>query len=64
MSAPIWDGSAEPVSRDQILRRKSVGKIHSLLKADHEQNWQPLYRLMPNLFIFDDRTHSILLVEL
>ena len=38
------DGTAESVSRDQIIRR-GLGQPCS---ADHEQDWQP-YRLMPNL---------------
>ena len=40
------DGTAEPVSRDQILRRGRVqGNIHFPCSADHEQDWQP-YRLI------------------
>ena len=36
------DGTAEPVSRDQILRRKrGQGDIYFLCSADHEQDWQP-----------------------
>ena len=36
------DGTAEPVSRDQILRReRGQGNIHFPCSADHEQNWQP-----------------------
>ena len=36
------DGTAEPVSRDQILRRQSgQGNIHFPCSADHEQDWQP-----------------------
>ena len=50
MSRLMSDGTAEPVSRDQILRRKQAqGKIHR--SADHEQNWQP-YRLMPGLLLY------------
>ena len=34
--------AAEPVSRDQILRReRGQGNIHFLCSADHEQDWQP-----------------------
>ena len=37
-----WDGTAEPVSRDQILRReRGQGNIHFPSSADHEQDWQP-----------------------
>ena len=36
------DGTAEPVSRDQILRRERGQKnIHFPCSADHEQDWQP-----------------------
>ena len=44
MSRLTRDGTAEPVSRDQILRREQ-GKgnnIHFPCSADHEQDyWQP-----------------------
>ena len=34
--------SAEPVSRDQILRReRGPGNIHFPCSADHVQDWQP-----------------------
>ena len=36
------DGTAEPVSRDQILRgERGQGNIHFPCSADHEQDWQP-----------------------
>ena len=36
------DGTAEPVSRDQILRReRGQRKLHFPCSADHEQDWQP-----------------------
>ena len=36
------DGTAEPVSRDQIFRReRGQGNIHFPCSADHEQDWQP-----------------------
>ena len=36
------DGTAEPVSRDQILRRdRGQGNYHFPSSADHEQGWQP-----------------------
>ena len=43
MSRPTRDGTAEPVSRDQILRRRERGQgnIHFPCSADHEQDWQP-----------------------
>ena len=35
------DGTAKPVSRDQILRReRGQGNIHFPCSADHEQDWQ------------------------
>ena len=36
MSRLTRDGTAEPVSRDQILRR-----VRGQGSADHEQDWQP-----------------------
>ena len=42
MSRLTWDGTAEPVSRDQILRReRGQGNIDFPCSADHEQDWQP-----------------------
>ena len=36
------DGTAEPVSRDQILRREQgQGTIIFSCSADHKHNWQP-----------------------
>ena len=36
------DGTAEPVSRDQILRReRGQGNFHFPCSADHVQDWQP-----------------------
>ena len=36
------DGTAEPVSRDQILRHeRGQGNIHFPCSADHVQDWQP-----------------------
>ena len=44
------DGTAEPVSRDQILRRERVqGNAHFLCSADHVQDWQPYTRLVYTL---------------
>ena len=43
MSRLTRDGTAEPVSRDQILRHaKGQGNIHFPCSADHEQDWQLL----------------------
>ena len=42
MSRVTRDGTAEPVSRDKILRREhGEGNIHFPCLADHVQNWQP-----------------------
>ena len=42
MSRLTQDGTAEPVSRDQILRdTRGQGNIHFPCSADHEQDWQP-----------------------
>ena len=42
MSRVTRDGTAEPVSRDQLLRREGgQGNIHFPCSADHEQDWQP-----------------------
>ena len=36
------DGTAEPVSRDEILRHeRGQGNIHFPCSADHVQGWQP-----------------------
>ena len=42
MSRLTRDGAAEPVSRDQVLRRER-GQGNSIFpcSADHEQDWQP-----------------------
>ena len=42
MSRLTRDGTAEPVSRDKILRRaRGQGNINFSCSADHEQDWQP-----------------------
>ena len=60
MSRLTRDGTAEPVSRDQILKReRGEGNIHFPCSADHEQDWQPytnLTPLIPTLAICDDHT--------
>ena len=43
MSRLTRDGTAKPVSRDQILRReRGQGNIHFPCSVDHEQDWQPV----------------------
>ena len=47
VSRLMRDGTAEPVSRDQILRHEyGQGIIHFPCSADHEQDWQ-LYPVDP-----------------
>ena len=42
MSRLTRDETAEPVSRNQILRReREQGNIHFPCSADHVQDWQP-----------------------
>ena len=42
MSRLTRDGTAETVSRDQILRReRGQGKVHFLCSAEHVQDGQP-----------------------
>ena len=42
MSRGTRDGTAEPVSRDQIFRReRGEGNIDFPSSADREQDWQP-----------------------
>ena len=42
MSRLARDGTAEPVSLDQILRReREQGNNNFPCSADHEQDWQP-----------------------
>ena len=57
MSRLTRDGTAEPVSRDQILRHaRGQGNIHFPCSADHEQDWQP-YPFDPYSAICDDHTY-------
>ena len=51
------DGTAEPVSRNQILRHaRGQGSVHFPCSADHEQDWQP-YPVDPYSAICDDHTY-------
>ena len=55
MSRLTRDGTAEPVSRDQILRHaRGQENIHFPCSADHEQDWQP-YPVDP---YSDDHTYT------
>ena len=63
MSRPTRDGNAEPVSRDQSLRRERGQKnIHFPCSADHAQDWQPYlvdpyssYICVVNIHIYNER---------
>ena len=58
MSRLTRDGTAEPISRDQILRHaRGQGNIHFSCSADHEQDWQP-YPVDPYSAICDDDDHT------
>ena len=52
------DGTAEPVSRDQILRHaRGQGDVNFPCSADHEQDWQT-YSVDPySAIICDDHTY-------
>ena len=51
------DGTAEPVSRDYILRHaRGQGNFHFPCSADHEQDWQP-YPVNLYSAICDDHTY-------
>ena len=57
MSRLTRDGTAEPVSRNQILRHaRGQGNIHFPCPADHEKDWQP-YPVDPYSAICDDHTY-------
>ena len=57
MSRLTRDGTAEPVSGDQILRHaRGQGNVHFPCSADHEQDWQP-YPVDPYSAICDDHTY-------
>ena len=58
MSRLTRDGTAETVSRDQILRHKrGQGNIHFPCSADHEQDWQP-YPVDPYFCYMCDHTYT------
>ena len=57
MSRVTRDGTAEPVSRDQILRHaRGQENFNFPCSADHEQDWQP-YPVDPYSAICDDHTY-------
>ena len=56
MSRLTRDGTAGPVSRDQILRHAGTGEYSFSLFSCHEQDWQP-YPVDPYSALFDDHTY-------
>ena len=57
MSRLTRDGTAEPVSRDQILRHaRGQENIRFPCSADHKQDWQP-YPVDPYSAMCDDHTY-------
>ena len=57
MSRLTRDGTAEPVSRDQLLRHvRGQRNIRFPCSADHVQDWQP-YPVDPYSAICDDHTY-------
>ena len=57
MSRLTLDGTAEPVSRDQILRHvRGQESIHFPCSADHEPDWQP-YPVDPYSAVCGDHTY-------
>ena len=61
MSRLTRDGTAEPVSRDQNLRReRGQGNVqHFPCSADHEQDWQP-YPVDSSLAIWNGHAYLTL----
>ena len=58
MSRLTRDGTAEPNSRDQTLRReRGQGKSYFPCSADHEQDWQP-YPVDAQCAESDDHTYT------
>ena len=64
MSRLTRDGTAEPVSRDQVLRHvRGQGNNHFPCLADHEQDWQ-IYPVDPYSAICYDARGSIVVMLL
>ena len=60
MSRLTRDGTAEPVSRDQILRQvRGKGNIYFPCSTDHEQDWEP-YPIDPYSATCDDHTYMLI----
>ena len=59
MSRLTRDGTAETVSRDQVLRHeRGQGNIHFPCSADNEQDWQP-YPVDPYSCYICDHTYIV-----
>ena len=59
MSGLMLDGTAEHVSRDQILKRvREQGSIHFPCSADHVRSWQP-YPVEPYSCYMCDYTYIL-----
>ena len=62
MSRLTRDGTAEPVSRDQILRReRGQRRVNLPCSADHEHGWQPYPVDLYPCHICDDHTLHVFL---
>ena len=60
----LKNGTAEPVSRDQILRHvRGHGNTHFPCSADHEQEWQPYPRLI-NTLLYVMTIHTYIIHKL
>ena len=58
------DGTAEPVSRDQILRHaRGQGNIHFPCSAGHEQDWRPYPVDHTLLYVMTIHTYSTYLTK-
>ena len=58
MSRLTRDGTVEPISREQTLRReRGQGRIHFPRSTDHEKNWQPTLAMCVDAMC-DDHTYS------
>ena len=65
MSRLTRDGTAEPVSRDQILRReRGQESIIFPCSADHVQDWQPYPVDLYSWYVCDHTIQSIYYIEL
>ena len=58
------DGTAKPVSRDQVLRREPrQGNINYLCSADHKRDWQT-YPVDPYSALYYDHTYIFIRARL